>query len=51
VVGVAQRPKASGCGPEDRGFKSLHPPQNHSNFQGSIHVWFVQISFKFKGIF
>jgi hypothetical protein len=26
MVGVAQRPKASGCGPEDRGFKSLHPP-------------------------
>ena len=25
-MGVAQRTKASGCGPEDRGFKSLHPP-------------------------
>jgi hypothetical protein len=29
MVGVAQRPKASGCGPEYRGFESHHPPQLH----------------------
>jgi hypothetical protein len=34
-VGVAQRPKASGCGPEYRGFKSLHPPQQNLKNQKS----------------
>lgn len=28
VAGVAQLVRASGCGPEGRGFKSLHSPQN-----------------------
>lgn len=26
VVGVAQSARASGCGPEGRGFESHHPP-------------------------
>lgn len=26
MVGVAQKARASGCGPEGRGFKSHHPP-------------------------
>ncbi len=30
VVSVAQRPKAPGCGPGDRGFKSLHSPHLYS---------------------
>ena len=41
MVAVAQWPKASGCGPEDRGFNPLQPPQiqqvKKSKFQIPIH--------------
>jgi hypothetical protein len=37
-VGVAQWTKASGCGPEDRGFKPLHPPQIYQIVQESIKI-------------